>query len=85
MRRISRKHVLLPAQAKQVVFSHQAQYALVIDQLALTSQQCGQHSIASKTMMRDRQLLQTSAQQQIGLFWCSLLQIAIVARSAYLG
>jgi hypothetical protein len=36
-------------------------------------------------MMRDRQLLQTSAQQQIGLFWRSLLQIAIVARSAYLG
>src|ERR1700691_2564966 len=36
-------------------------------------------------MMCNRQFLQARAQQQVSLFWRRLLQIAIEARSAYLG
>jgi hypothetical protein len=41
MRRIGRKHVLPPSQAEQVVFAHQAQYTLVIDELPFSPKQSG--------------------------------------------
>jgi hypothetical protein len=45
--------MLLPAQAKQVVFSHQAQYPLVVDYLTFTLQSLSQQPIATETMMLD--------------------------------
>jgi hypothetical protein len=54
MRRIGRKDILPASQTKQIVFTHQAQNALVIDLLAFTAQQGSQHAVTTKTVMRYR-------------------------------